>query len=169
MESEVLKTKINSFSVGLFLIGMVTFGYFAYTVLVSPMKSENDFNEKDLMVLKWIIFAAFMLIFSVCSYLFFSAKILLLTNQNIIIDYPFLSIKKTIPISSIKKVVERNNVYMYSRLRYDNYIFKEKETIIEFIDGKKIKVDLSKAENYAEFKKRLTDIIIMNDTTANSV
>ena len=133
------------------------------------MKSENDFNEKDLMVLKWIIFAAFMLIFSVCSYLFFSAKILLLTNQNIIIDYPFLSIKKTIPISSIKKVVERNNVYMYSRLRYDNYIFKEKETIIEFIDGKKIKVDLSKAENYAEFKKRLTDIIIMNDTTANSV
>ena len=166
MESteSTLKTKVNIISIALSFIGMVVFGYFAYVVLVSPMKSNHDLNENDLSVVKWIIFGAFILIFSIFLYVFFSVKIFSLTNQNIILDYPFLSFKKIIPITSIKKVTQKNNVYMYSRMRYDYLIFKEKETTIEFIDGKKINVDLSRAENYTEFKKRLTEIIQTNNT-----
>jgi len=170
MEAEdiILKTKINILSIGLFLIGMAFFGYFAYTVLVSPMESSNDLNEQDLLFLKWIVFGAFFLIFAVFLYSFLTVKIFSLTEQTIIIDYPFLSFKKTFPISSIKKVSEKNNIYMLSRMRYDNAIYKEKETIIEFIDGSKIKVDLSSATNHIEFKKRISEIIQLKDTTANS-
>jgi len=168
VEETILKTKINVFSVGLFLSGMILFGYFTFITLVSPMKSNNDFNAKDLLILRCVVSGAFVLLFIICSYRFFNLKILSLTKQNITINYPFLLSKKSIPISKIKNVVEKNNVYMLSRMRYDNAIFKEKEATIEFIDGSKINVDFSQAENYTEFKKRLSEIIQVNDTTANT-
>ncbi|MDN3676337.1 hypothetical protein QWY90_03315 [Flavobacterium paronense] len=164
----ILKTKINFFSIGLFLIGIIAFGYSAIATIVFPMKSDNNFlDANDLLVLKWIVFGAFTLVFIGCSYQFLSVKIFSLTNQNIIIDYPFLFIKKTIPISTIKRVLDKNNIYMLSRINWNNAIYKEKETTIEFFNGEKITIDLSGATNYLEFKEKFSEIIEANDTTAN--
>jgi hypothetical protein len=160
MESEeIIKTKTNLITIGLFILGTCLFGYFAYVVLTSEMKVTNGTSEKDAQFVKWIIFGIFLFFSIVSLYNIVVLKIYSLTKKDLIVNQPLLLIKKVIPFETIDKVVEKNTQINMSRGLSNVAVYKGKEAILELTNGKKIKFDSLTIKNYAEFKKTISDLI----------
>lgn len=160
MESEeIIKTKINLITIGLFIVGTCLFGYFAYVVLNSEMKVAEGTSEKDALFVKWIIFGIFLFFSIVSLYNIVGLKMYSLTKKDLVVNQPLLLIKKVIPFETIDKIFEKNIQINMSRGLSNVASYKGKETILELTNGKKIKFDSLAIKNYVEFKKTISNLI----------
>jgi hypothetical protein len=160
MESEeIIKTKPKLLPIGLFAIGTLFFGYFAYVILSSEIKVADDTSEKVTLFIKWIFFGIFFS-FSIGSlYNIIGFKIYYLTKKDLIICQPLLFQKKVLPLQTVDKIFEKDNQISISRgLSYVPF-YIGKVTIVEFIYSKKIKFDSLTIKNYSEFKKTISKLI----------
>ena len=155
---EIIRTKINLIQLGIFLIATCFFGYFAIVVLNTNEIAVDGGNEKDSQFIKWIVFGLFICFSISCLYNIVSIKIYSLSKKNLIVNQPFLLLKKVIPIETIDNIIEKNTQINMSRGLQNVASYKGKETIIELTNGKKIKFDSSTINNYSEFKKHLSEV-----------
>lgn len=163
MQSEkiIIKTKTNLFTIGIILVGMFFFSFLAS--LVYPFKTLQGTNERFGIIIIWIIFLIFVFFSLGCLFNIIALRVYSLTKNSLIVKHPLLFIHYSIPLTNIVKILEKDNNINLSRGLSFITIYKGKLSIIELINGKKIKFDSLIISNYSDFKKEISKSILRKD------
>ena len=140
-------------------IGFCIFGMlFSSSIGFLVYDSEWILNDTSDNVMMWAIVILFALLSIACFYLLLCTKKIELTNDALLIIYPFIFYSKKIDFNDIKKVSESNYNVKSSHDFKTIEVYNGRKITIEMFDSKKIIITSFEITNYQLLAKNLKNI-----------
>ncbi len=154
----LFKTLPNFASIFWGIIGGVFFGWMMFVIYHSrsnSLRATETVNLKTAEVLYYICLGVFIFFGLWSLTLVLRMKIITLTSSNLIIEYPFFFLKKTISIGDIDKISEKDYKVNPKVRRIVHNIHDGKEAVIYLFSEKKIKFNSFEVLEYRELMRKL--------------
>jgi hypothetical protein len=107
------------------------------------------------MVIAWTVFGVFVFFASSCFAMMMTVRTFVLTDKFFLIKRPLLFLTKTIPLTEIKSVTERDFKINPSHAGRNINVYSGDKTILELKNGKKIKYNSFEISDYYIFNGKL--------------
>lgn len=107
-ETNVLATSLSLKTIGFGLFGTIFCGAFAYMALPTSKMTVEGVSYETGMVIAWTLFGVFVFFASSCFVMLMTVRTFVLTDKFFLIKRPLLFLTKTIPLTEIKSVTERD-------------------------------------------------------------
>lgn len=157
-EQIIMTTKPSKKTLGFGLVGTFFFGAFVYLMLSMKWNILDGTEYITEMTIMWIILGVFLFYALGSLWTIISIKTIILTNKTLQIKRPFLLIKKSIPIDNIIKISE-TPFKINPSVSWTTYKFyKGKQTLLEFRQGKSLKLNSFEIPEYYNLTKNLNKL-----------
>ena len=144
-ENNKLIANPSDLQIGTSIFGMIFFSIVVFYINSAEWGKENQANE-NVIILMFTIFFSFLA--SLSLYMLLSTKKVELTNENLIITYPYIRKIRTIDFIDIRKVVE-DNYDLEGRIDFRKIeLYNGRKITIEFFEAKKIVITSFEVTNY---------------------
>lgn len=140
--------------IGYSLCGILFFSSITYYIYDSEWRMKESSDS----IMMWILISLFGLFVLINLYLLLNSKKVILTNESLIISYPFLFYRKNIDLNTISTVKEDDYIIRLSRNSSIIEIFNGKKTILKLYESKKIIITSFEVTNYKNLAENLRNI-----------
>ena len=161
-----VKSYPNPLSIFFGFIGAIFFGLMAYLTYNTQYTAKNKIDTQTEIILLYSILGIFIFFCFWSLTLILKAKIITLTKQDLIVQQPFLFIKKIVPLNNINEIYE-SEFKVNPRIKNSTYnIHNGKQCTLKLSNGKQIKFNSFELIEYQDLYKKL--LISINRTTENT-
>jgi hypothetical protein len=144
-ENNKLIANPSDLQIGTSIFGMIFFSIVVFYINSAEWGKENQSNE-NVIILVFTIFFSFLA--SLSLYMLLSTKKVELTNETLLITYPYIRKIRTIDFNDIRKVVE-DHYDLEGRIDFRKIeLYNGRKITIEFFEAKKIVITSFEVTNY---------------------
>jgi hypothetical protein len=144
----------SDLKIGTSIFGILFFSIVAYYIY--PAEWVKDKQDDNIILLGFTIFFSLLALLSV--YILLSSKKVELTNETLLISYPYIRKIQTIDFNDIRKVVEDNydidGTQNYRKIK----LYTGRKITLEFFEAKKIVITSLEVTNYNLLAMNLKNI-----------
>ncbi|MBF2092321.1 hypothetical protein H1R85_07355, partial [Flavobacterium psychrophilum] len=145
IENNKLIANPSDLQIGTSIFGMLFFPIIAFYINTTEWGKQNQANE-NVIILVFTIFFSFLALLSL--YLLLSSKKVELTNETLLITYPYIRKIQTIDFKDIRKVIEDNHNIEGRQSFRKIELYNGRKITIEFFKAKKIVITSFEVTNY---------------------
>lgn len=135
--------------------GTLFFGWLAYLIYSSKWVVADGTDDKTGMIIMSAMLWIFIVFTVLCLFKLLSIKTVILTNTKLIIKWPFLFLKKKIPLDDLRRITE-SPLKIEPTIESITYkLYQGKNCLLEFYERRSIKINSFEMADYYLLIKKL--------------
>ncbi len=145
----IIRSSINFISAFIGVVGFIFWLWIFYITIKGKAADETSKTAQYILAALFLGFALWAFTLTARN------KVIILTEKQLIIKWPFLLLKKNISLLDINQITEKPYKVTYERDNMKSLIYNGKEATLTLKNGRKVKFNSFETFDYEELLKKL--------------